>query len=119
MLEWLYAKGCQSQSNHHRLVTICWLQGEGVSSEWLLRAAFEAFRPGDDVHLAQLARWWANGRLEVQRLQLWTGSEPDERGDAVAHVGAEVECQRAGPKEGGIEPVQASRPQRIAVVNGQ
>ena len=80
MLERLYAKGCQSRSNHHRLVTICWLHGEGVSPEWLLRAAFDAFRPGDDVHPAQLARWWAKGRLEVQRLQLWTGGEPDERG---------------------------------------
>ena len=74
ILERLYATGYRSPANHHRLVTALRLRGEGVSSERLLRAAFDAFRPGDEAHPARLAQWWADGRLKIQRLQLWEGA---------------------------------------------
>lgn len=80
ILERLSARGYRSPANQHRLVTVLRLRGEGVSSERLLRAAFDAFRPGDEAHPARLAQWWGNGRLKIQRLQLWEGGEPDEGG---------------------------------------
>ena len=80
ILEWLYVKGYRSAANQHRLVTVLRLQGEGVSPERLLPAVFDAFRPGDEAHPARLAQWWADGRLKIQRLQLWEGGEPDAKG---------------------------------------
>ena len=80
IVERLHAKGCQSPANQHRLVTVFRLHGEGVLPERLLRGAFDAFRPGDEAHPARIAQWWANGRLQVHRLQLWEGGEPDAGG---------------------------------------
>jgi hypothetical protein len=78
--ERLYRRGRRSQWNHHRLVTVLRLQGEGVSPALLLQAAFDAFRPGDDQHAPALPRWWGNGRLTIQRLQMWAGGVVDDQG---------------------------------------
>ena len=53
-----------------------------ASPETLLSSVFgfDAFRPGGDEHPANLARWWGDGRLRIERLQLWAGGEPDETG---------------------------------------
>ena len=80
ILEQLYATGCRSPANQHRLVTVFRLHGEGIGAERLLQGAFDAFRPGDEAHPARLAQWWGDGRLKIQRLQLWEGGEPDEGG---------------------------------------
>ncbi|MEA3276665.1 MAG: hypothetical protein U9Q81_15495 [Pseudomonadota bacterium] len=80
IVENLYRRGCRSKANHHRLVTVFSLRCEEVPTEALLDAAFDAFRPGDDEQPAKLARWWADGRLRIERLQLWAGGERDETG---------------------------------------
>jgi hypothetical protein len=80
IVEYLYRRGCRSKANHHRLVTVFSLRCDAVPAEALLGAAFNAFRPGGDEHPANLARWWGDGRLRIERLQLWAGSKPDETG---------------------------------------
>jgi hypothetical protein len=80
ILERLYATGCRSPANQHRLETVFRLHGEGIGAERLLQGAFDAFRPGDGAHPARLVQWWADGRLKIQRLQLWEGGEPDAGG---------------------------------------
>jgi len=86
ILEFLYRKGCQSRANQHRLVTAFSLHGDDVPAATLLEAAFDAFRPGDEKHPANLAYWWGGGRLRIELLQLWAGGEPDDQGVYTWHA---------------------------------
>ena len=86
MLEYLYREGCGSRANQHRLVTVFSLHSEGVPMAALLEAAFDAFRPGDEEHPANLACWWGGRGLRIERLQLWAGGEPDGEGVYTWHA---------------------------------